>query len=281
MKILVVGASSYVGAYIYNCLRKNNNFIVKGTYFSNKLFEDIEFLDIRDCDKVNDLILRENPDIVIHVAAKADGYWCEDNFDEAVAVNEQGTQNIVEAVNKINSQLIFISSYAAQNNDFVYGKTKNKGEDIVKQVKKGYVIIRPSLILGVSLNVSNDRDFNNLLKSIKNRSCPAYDISWKFQPTWLKHLFEVIDELIYRMATNKQLINEIIPVAVPEVKSKYHVAYDILGNFGLYPEKQDFHDSGVSIHNLDKLAELNLPTYNYKEMIEGIVKEIKDYFSER
>ena len=245
-----------------------------GTYFSNKIFSELEFLDITLKEKVDEFILKKKPEIIIHVAANADGHLCETDPSRAIDINEHGTEYIKESANKVKSKIIFISSYAAKNNNFLYGRTKHVGEEIVKQTKAGYVIIRPSLILGISPNTSNNRDFNNLLKNITEKSYPSYDCSWKFQPTWLRHLFEVIQQVIER-----EIYGEMIPVAVPEIKSKYDVAYDILSNFEIFPEKQDFHDSAISIHNLDKLSELNFPTYDYEEIISGIVEEIKEHLS--
>ncbi|MFH1917254.1 MAG: hypothetical protein ABIJ21_08395 [Nanoarchaeota archaeon] len=55
MKILVTGASSYVGAGIYSWLKEKHS--VKGTYNSNRLFPDLEFLDITQGKAVMDFVL--------------------------------------------------------------------------------------------------------------------------------------------------------------------------------------------------------------------------------
>ncbi len=194
MKILITGASSYVGASIYSKLKEIHSVI--GTFHSNRLFPELEFLDITDRESVNNFILTKKPNLIIHVAANASGGWCEKNPKLAIAINQEGTKNIVDSANLLGSRVIFISSFAVINTDSVYGRTKIESEQYVKTVRGGYIILRPSLIMGLSPNTKNDRPFNRLLKNISDGLPVNYDTSWKFQPTWLNHIVEVIEKII-------------------------------------------------------------------------------------
>jgi dTDP-4-dehydrorhamnose reductase len=275
MNILITGASSYVGASIY--VRLKDKYSVVGTYNSNKLFPELELLDITKEQNVRDFVLREKPDVIIHVAANASGSWCEKNPKEAVAINQQGTRYIVDSANRVNSKVILISSFAVRNTESLYSRTKIASEEYVKEVKAGYVILRPSLIIGFSPNTTNDRPFNRFLKNIIDDVPAVYDTSWKFQPTWLKHLGEVIEEILKR-----KIINKTIPVSVPELKTRYEIAKDILSNFNINVTPEDKHDTTPTFsENLGNLKELGMPEYTYDEMIEGIVKEIKDYLRDK
>ena len=155
----------------------------------------------------------------------------------------------------------------------LYGKTKLKSEEIIKTTKSGYLILRPSLILGYSPNTTNDRPFNRLLKNLDVGVSATYDTSWKFQPTYIKHISEVIEACI-----NKQLFNKSIVIAVPEMRSRYDTAKDILTPFGVTITPIDAKDSTFEIFedDLSKLNELDLPKYTYNEMIKGIIDEIKN-----
>lgn len=271
MNILITGASSYVGAGIYSRLK--DKYSVVGTYNSHKLFPELERLDITNQKSVQDFVAAKKPDVIIHVAANPSGSWCAKNPELAQAINQEGTRHIVDSANAVNSKIIFISSFVVVDTDSLYGRTKLAGEQYVKEVKAGYVILRPSLILGFSPNTTNDRPFNRLLKNITEGIPAAYDTSWKFQPTWLKHLIEVIEIILER-----GIINEIIPVSVPELKTRYDVAKDILPAFNIKVSAEDKHDlAPTSSGPLDKLKELRLPQYTYEEMINGIIQEIKDY----
>jgi dTDP-4-dehydrorhamnose reductase len=275
MNILITGASGYVGASIYSRLK--NKYDVIGTYNSQKLFPEHEFLDITDKASVMSMILSKKPDVIIHVAAKASGGWCEKNPEQAISINQEGTKNIVDAANAVKSKLIFISTFAINNPDSVYGHTKILSEQYVKDVKAGYVILRPAHIIGISPNTINDREVNRFLKNIVDNVPAIYDTSQILQPTWLRHLCEVIEEILKR-----GIINETIPVSVPESKNRYEMARDILSEFNVKVIPEDKHSTTPPlIGQLDKLKELKLPFYTYNEMVAGIVQEIKGYLENK
>jgi len=272
MRILITGASSYVGARIYSDL-KDKKLDVIGTYYSNHLFPELRKLDVRNLDKILELVSEVKPEVIIHAAANPSASWCEKNQEQAVAINQDGTGNIVKAANSSNAKLIYISSFEINNTSTAYGKTKLGGEELVKKTKEGYVILRPSLILGLSPNTVNDRPFNRILKNITEKTPAIYDTSWKFQPTYLRHISEVISEIL-----NRGIINEIIPVGVADLKTRFDVARDILADFGIKAIAEDTHSkSPVIKDDLKRLKELKLPQYTYFCMISEIKKEIKDH----
>lgn len=271
MKILIIGANSYVGARIYLDLFKE--FDVVGTYNSTKLSKSFIKLDITNATEVSSVLEREKPNIIVDVAASANSRWCEANPIDAITLNEKSTEYIVGAANNINAKVIYISSFAAFNPDNVYGKTKYNSEQIVRNTNSGWIILRPSLILGFSPNTTNDRPFNRLLNNLDKGTMAEYDSSWKFQPTYLGHLSQVIKDVIKR-----DINNELIPVAVDELKSRFDTANDILTPFGIKVIPVDNHDTAHFSEKKDisKLKELNLPMYSYQEMINKIVEEIKN-----
>jgi len=276
MGILITGASSYVGARIYSDL--GNKFDIRGTYLKNKLFQELEQLDITKKESVDKIIGILKPDVIIHAAAIPSASWCEKNPDLAKQINIQGTKNIINAAKDIGAKVIYISSFAAIHPSSLYGKTKFDSEEYVKQSGLDFVIFRPSLIIGQSPNTTNDRPHNRLLKNITEKIPPVYDTSWKFQPTWLGHLSECIDSVIEMGITN-----EAIPLAVPELKSRYDIAKDILSNFNIkaIPEGKKKNQIPVLGEELSELSDLNLPQYSYKKIIIKVVNEIKDYLKTR
>lgn len=269
MKVLITGASSYVGSRIYFDLKKN--FDVTGTYHKTKLFKEFVSLDITNRNNVIQTVKMLKPEVIIHVVANPSAKWCEENPEVAVQINEEGTKNIVDAANSVKAKVIYISSVAAINSTGVYGKTKLAGEKFVENTEEGFVILRPALIIGFSPNITNDRPFNRILKNLDEKIPAIYDTSWKFQPTWLGHISEVIEIII-----EKSIKNETIPIAVPELKSRFDVAKDILSQFGISVKpKNDNDKTPVITVNQSKLKELGLPEYTYSEIISKIIKEIK------
>ena len=270
MKVLITGASSYVGAGMYSHLK--HKFDVFGTYFSNKLFPELVKLDVTDSASVTAVLKKINPDVVVHVAANASARWCEAHEAEAIRINEGGVKNIVDAANLTGSKLIYTSSVVAINPTTVYGKTKLAGEKIAKETSSGWNILRPSLTVGYSPNTTNDRPFNRILNNITKGTPAIYDTSWKFQPTWLDHVSEVAEQAIL-----KGVCEETIPVIIPELKTRFDLANDILGKFGIKAERTDKKDETPFVEQKeDKLSKLGLPTHTYKEMIDKIVSDIQE-----
>lgn len=267
-KILVTGASSYVGARLYYDLRQR--FDAVGTYNNTQLSDVFLHLDTTRKDDVRKLIDRVHPNTVIHVAANASAKWCEEHPNEATILNERATKSVVEAAKAVNAGVIFISSFAAMDTSNVYGRTKAESEKNVQEMDK-WVILRPSLVIGYSPNTTNDRPFNRLLKNIDEGTPAVCDTSWKFQPSYLRHISEIITVVI-----DKGLNAQTIPVAVSALKSRFDVARDILTKFNIKVTPEDKQDkTPVLKDDLSKLKELGLPIYEYDEIIRACVKEIR------
>ena len=125
-------------------------------------------------------------------------------------------------------------------------------------------------IESISGNVISVRLFDN----IKGDKPAVYDTIRRFQPTWLGHLAETIDCVIER-----EITEETIPVAVLEQKTKYDLAQDILCKFSIsvMPKEEGLYPSVE--FGLEKLEQLGLPQYTYEEIIEKIVREMKDHLN--
>jgi len=268
MNILLTGASSYVGARLYFDLKRS--FDVTGTYHSTRLSRDFVELDITQQKDVIEIARKIKPDVIVHAAGNPNTRWCEANPRDAEAINEKGTKHVVDAANAVDAGVIYISSVAAIDPVNVYGRTKLAGEEHVKNAA-WFDILKPSLIIGYSPNTTNDRPFNRLLRNIDDGTPAVYDTSWKFQPTWLGHISEVIKGIIER-----KIENRIIPITVPELKTRYEVARDILSPFGIHIAPRDDNDKTPVVKvGQDMLKEIGLPTYRYSQIIEKIVDEIK------
>lgn len=273
MKLLITGASSYVGAKFYSELKQKHDVI--GTYNATKLFPELLHLDLSQKEEIFKIIQQEKPLVIIHVAANASAAWCDQNPTYATQLNENATKHLVDAANTINAKIIYISSFAAITPTTLYSKTKANSETLVKQTKAGWLILQPSLILGLSPNTTNDRPFNRILKNITQKTLAVYDTSWKFQATYLKHLTQVLEQCITR-----NIYGEVIPVAIPELKSRYDFAKDILQDFNIIAKGEDKRDtSPIFEDTLSKIKELKLPECTYNQMINEIKQEIKNYLT--
>lgn len=267
MKLLIIGASSYVGAKLYIDLKEKYD--VAGTYNSNKLFESLHQLDLTNAEAISTTITDLKPDVIIHVAAIPNIAGCEKNPALAKVLNEDSVKHVAEIAEKIKSKIVYISSFPGLLPNDPYWKTKAVAEEFVRKTNN-YVILRPCLVVGYSPNIKNDRPFNRLIKNILEQTPAVYDDSWKFPPTYLHHVSEVISSII-----NKNIVNETIHVATDALKSRYDLAKDILSPFGIDVKKKDGQKLETP-YDLSKLKRLGLQEYSYEDVVKNIIQEIKD-----
>lgn len=191
--IFITGATGFVGR---NLLRK---LIGKGVKVrclvrdrsridNNNEVETIQG-DIADIDILNRAT--QDVDIVIHLAAIAKT----SSPDEFINVNVKGTKNLVDACikNKV-KKIIYVSSLdAALSDTNLYGRTKRMGEDVIKNSKIDYIILRPALIYG-----KDSKDINMLTGMVKKSSLiPVVGNGrGRLQPVYVDNVCEIILKLI-------------------------------------------------------------------------------------
>jgi dTDP-4-dehydrorhamnose reductase len=266
-KILIIGASSYVGAGIYFELKDKYN--VFGTYNNSQISDKLIKLDLQDKTAIKNVINSVNPDIIIHVANIPTTKACDENPELAKVVNVDATKVIVDEIKNKPIKLIYISSMSIIS---LYGKTKIDSENMIKANLNDYIILKPFFIIGYSPNTINDMPFNRLLKNLDENTPAVYDTSWNFQPTYLKHISDVIIECI-----DRNIKDETIHITIPARKTRYDIAKDILSQFGISVTAIDKHDDSKTFtDNFGDLDRLKLPKYTYAEMISSIIQEIKE-----
>ena len=166
MKVLVTGASGLLGKELVRELL-SRGYTVVAVYNRNPIgIESNELvkvkLDITNRATLEDLILKMQPNIIVHAAAYTDVDGCELRKDLAWRVNVEATRSIVKAARIVKSYLIYISTdyvfdgekgmYREEdipNPVNYYGLTKLIGEEIVKSSELEHIIIRTSAIYGV------------------------------------------------------------------------------------------------------------------------------------
>ena len=120
-KIIVTGGSGDLGQALipklvsdgFNCIS------ISKKSSRNKLVKNIK-CDITNFRKLNLVINKFKPDIIIHLAGLTGNIACETNPKKAFLTNVFGTLNILKSSIKLKPKIIFISTGE------IYGKTKNK-----------------------------------------------------------------------------------------------------------------------------------------------------------
>jgi len=150
-KIIVIGGSGDLGQSLIPKLVSNGFDCISISRKSNrnKLVKNVK-CDITNFRKLNLIINKFKPDIIIHLAGLTGNIACETNPKKAFLANVFGTLNILKSSIKLKPKIIFISTGE------IYGKTKNRvKENVLPNPVNIYGITKmlaENLILNYSTN---------------------------------------------------------------------------------------------------------------------------------
>ena len=196
MKILITGSNGMLGHDLIEVLKDKHELLLTTS----------KTLDITDADSVMDFIVKSNPDIVINSAAYTDVDGCESNPDLAYNVNGEGVKNLALACREVDCPLVHISTdyvFNGQNDRpwveddeigpiSIYGKSKLKGEEHIKEILEKYFIVRTAWLYGV-----NGRNFpRTVLELAQNHSEITVVYDEVGTPTYTPDLAKGISKLI-------------------------------------------------------------------------------------
>lgn len=122
MKILITGAAGGIGSTLgFNLHKRGHELILvdnlRNGYKDNlvidgETFGDFHEIDINS-DKFHDLIGKEVPDVIIHLAAITSLPDCELNYRECIRVNVEGTASVLGAASKYGIKRVIFGSTSA------------------------------------------------------------------------------------------------------------------------------------------------------------------------
>ena len=151
-KVLVIGKNGMLGRKLLQILK--NQFQCVGT--------DSKELNITVYNNTFQKIQKINPQIVINTAGFTQVDLCEEETEQAFAVNAEGAKHVALACNKVRAKCVYISTdyvfdggkeepYTEEdptNPLSIYGKSKLKGENYVRENASNFLIIRTSWLFG-------------------------------------------------------------------------------------------------------------------------------------
>jgi len=201
MKVVVTGATGFLGQKLVKLVEKTHNCISLG--FNNALGNNKYRVDLINKKETFDLLNILNPDVVIHTAALADVDKCQKDPFYAYQLNVKATKNIVEWANNNNNNLrfIYISTDQVYNNKGpsredgdvspinVYGMTKLWGEEKALLLNN-IVVLRVNFVgLGGGLV-----DWLIEMSNKKNKITLFEDVI--FNPIYMPDLVNIIARLV-------------------------------------------------------------------------------------
>lgn len=158
MNILVTGANGQLGKCIRDQVKllkeTDNTYIFSDVVGSDDA--DTEYLDIVDEEEVKKFVKNSHINVIINCAAYTNVDKAENNYEDAEALNAIAPRNLAEAALSVGAKLIHISTdYVFNGQTFlayteermtlpmtVYGKTKQMGEEFIRESGCKYLIFR-------------------------------------------------------------------------------------------------------------------------------------------
>ncbi len=185
MKAMIFGASGLLGKALTNEWTRDE---VVGLGSRD--------VDIRDADKVREVVEKVCPEWIVLAAAYTNVDDCESHPDLAFAVNRDGALNVAQAAKRAGAKLLFLSSdYVfdgkktspyetadARNPQSVYGRSKAEAELRLLEVLPECCIARTSWLFGTGgkcfpdtiLRLAASRPALDVVND--QRGCPTYSV---------------------------------------------------------------------------------------------------------
>jgi len=199
MKIFVTGAAGMLGFALCPTLLEQGHQVFATDI--RILTQDMQKLDVRDLNQVQDFCGINTPDAVMHLAAETNLELCEKDIPHAYLTNTIGTRNIARVCLDLDIPMLYVSSIGVfdgtklkpyDENDVpnpinVYGRTKWAGEVIVESVLKKYFIVRAGWMIGggdrekkfVALIIQQLRDGSRQIQAVTDKiGTPTYNLDF-------------------------------------------------------------------------------------------------------
>jgi len=126
-----------------------------------------EELDICDQENVSQLIGKYRPDSVIHTAAMTNVDTCESEKELCYKLNVDAVKNLIAACEQYNTHLVHLSTdfiFDGENGPYseddgpnplsYYGQTKLEAEELIKQARCSWAILRTIIVYGIVNDMS-------------------------------------------------------------------------------------------------------------------------------
>ena len=164
MRILVIGASGFIGRHLVRRLNAASAHDITATYRSRPPAPDDNAwrqVELTNPAGLEHVFQQARPELVIHLAALADVATAEREPERAAAVNVAATSEIVRLAHLFGARLLFVSTEyvfdgrrGLYNEDepphpvTQYGRTKWQAEQQVAKLATNWSILRTSIVYG-------------------------------------------------------------------------------------------------------------------------------------
>ncbi len=294
-KILITGASGYLGSHLCKFLAKTNHKIF-GLHNTSEIpttgIEKVK-VDLVNYSDLNYLFKDIKPDFVVHLSAITPAIISTVDEKYVREINVELTKQISINSKTYNSFIIFASSDLVYKDGenlteeseleplTLYAQTKLAAEKIVSEKAKYYLILRFSLMYGFSISTHKTFFDHSFLQLYQNQPVSA------FQDQYRNALFvEDSANFISKLFEIKLKYHDIMNLCGWELLSRYEMVYRVAKTFGLNSDLivkiscDDFYEYKVPKYlnlNFDKMKEYNFIPRKYDEAINYLKDNFDDY----
>lgn len=278
MRVLIIGASGFIGRYVSRRLANAAGHMVFSTYGSRPAADDgaaWRRLEITDGGQLEALFDVAQPQVIVHLAAMADVGTAERNPEVATAVNTTATQTIARLCQRHGSRVVFVSTeyvFDGHNGPYheddppapttQYGRTKFEAEQAVASLDSNWSVLRTSIVYGWP--APGRRNFVPwLVERLRNGEAYHASTNVHRSPVYVEHLVDGIQRLVEVTDTG------IHHVAGSDWVTMYEFAVKVANKFGLDPSLvipvTDPADDRLGLDCARTMAALGLPHPGLRE----------------
>ena len=191
-KILITGASGFVGGRIVEALKERFELLTPGH----------QELDVTSEADVETYIENVQPDVILHLAAISDTGYCEEHPEESYLVNVVSVENLAKAAAKYNAKLVFFSSDQVYNGNLEtgllseeiivspenhYGRHKLLAEERASSICENCVALRATWMYDVQRpGMKTHNNFVLNMAAAKNNNTPLRFATREYRGiTWI------------------------------------------------------------------------------------------------
>lgn len=244
MKVLVTGANGLLGQKLSKLLAGDKHITPVLTVRKQSALPpagvELHLMDITDADAVQATFSQHRPDVIVHTAAMTMVDQCELQRESCWQTNVTATEHLLRAAEAINAHFIYVST------DFVfdgshgpldesaqpkpvnfYGESKLAAEELVKNSRTTWAIIRTVLVFGITEDMSRSNIVLWVKENLeKGKAIKVVNDQWR-TPT----LAEDLANGCYLAAKKKA--SGIFHVSGKDFMTPYDIAIQAAEYFGL------------------------------------------------
>lgn len=191
-KTIITGAGGMLGKYVdFGIPKKHADF------------------DVTNLPNVLEVVKKDKPQIILHMAAETDVDLCERDPQHAYMINTVGTYNMILAAQAVNAKLLYISTAGVfdgkkkspyheadkPNPQSHYSRSKFLGEVMIQQLLKNYLIIRAGWLFGGGPEIDH-KFVGKILRILQTKDELQIVKDTKGTPTYGKDFIEAVKKLI-------------------------------------------------------------------------------------